>query len=212
MRSGSLGKTARLSSSSDWKNVSCSGDATPRGRSCSSRCTPPTVGFSRWGCRKEVMGRLAGFQQQAVQRCVALLRRHWGAMLCRLGRFGQDFRRVRYPARVRQPAERRPAARENLDPGLWSFVPHNFKTTGAPIDSRSGESSLPRSPWSRCRTSWTSRMSRRPVLRQRLRAELKRYQEQYDLILVDESHNFRNPRTKALSRPHGDHTRWQTGH
>ena len=35
-----------------------------------------------------------------------------------------------------------------------------------------------------------------PVQRQRLRAELKRYQDQYDIILVDESHNFRNPRTK----------------
>ena len=35
-----------------------------------------------------------------------------------------------------------------------------------------------------------------PVQRQRLRAELKRYQDQYDVILVDESHNFRNPRTK----------------
>ena len=35
-----------------------------------------------------------------------------------------------------------------------------------------------------------------PVQRQRFRAELKRYQDQYDVILVDESHNFRNPRTK----------------
>ena len=38
--------------------------------------------FLEMGLSEEVMGRLAGFQQQAVQRCVALLRRHWGAMLC----------------------------------------------------------------------------------------------------------------------------------
>ena len=34
------------------------------------------------------------------------------------------------------------------------------------------------------------------IQRQRLYADLKRYQDQYDIILVDESHNFRNPRTK----------------
>ena len=34
MRSGSLGRTARHNSSSAWKSVSCSGDATLRGRSC----------------------------------------------------------------------------------------------------------------------------------------------------------------------------------
>ena len=38
--------------------------------------------FLEKGLSEEVMGRLAGFQQQAVQRCVALMRRHWGAMLC----------------------------------------------------------------------------------------------------------------------------------
>ena len=38
--------------------------------------------FLEMGLSEEVMHRLAGFQQQAVQRCVALLSRHWGVLLC----------------------------------------------------------------------------------------------------------------------------------
>ena len=77
-----------------------------------------------------------------------------------------------------------------------SFAPPSFRTTGAPTGSPSGESSPPRSPWSRCPSLTDIEEEPSPVQRQRLRAELKRYQDQYDVILVDESHNFRNPRTK----------------
>ena len=96
--SGSWARTARHSSSSGWKNVSCSGDGTPRGRSCSSLCTLPTADFLEMGLSEEVMGRLAGFQQQAVQRCVALLRRHWGAMLCDSVGLGKTYEGLGHPS------------------------------------------------------------------------------------------------------------------
>ena len=39
-------------------------------------------------------------------------------------------------------------------------------------------------------------MSRTPLARSRNGRRLRRYQDNFDIILVDESHNFRNPQTK----------------
>ena len=151
--------------------------------------------FLEMGLSEEVMGRLAGFQQQAVQRCVALLRRHWGAMLCDsvgLGKTYEGLGILREFANQRNDDPQRagtstralivcPAQLQDN----WSadrFAEWGIIATTVTMESLPSLADIQEEP--------------SPVQRQRLRAELNRYQDQYDVILVDESHNFRNPRTK----------------
>ncbi len=150
--------------------------------------------FLEMGLSEEVMGRLAGFQQQAVQRCVALMRRHWGAMLCDSVGLGKTYEGLGI---LREFANQR-----SDDPGA------NTSTRAlivCPAQLQDNWSADRFAEWGIIATTVT--MESLPSLadieeepsairRQRLRAELRRYQDQYDVILVDESHNFRNPRTK----------------
>ena len=151
--------------------------------------------FLEMGLSEEVMGRLAGFQQQAVQRCVALLKRHWGAMLCDSVGLGKTFEGLgilREFANQRNGDLQRAAVSTRALIVCPSQLQDNWNT------DRFAE-------WGIIATTVTMESlpsladieeEQSAIQRQRLYAELKRYQDQYDIILVDESHNFRNPRTK----------------
>lgn len=150
--------------------------------------------FLDLGLSEEVMGRLAGFQQQAVQRCVALLRRHWGAMLCDSVGLGKTYEglgvlREFANQRAEEPTRGRSATRalivcpaqlqDNWNEDRlaeWGII-----ATTISMESLPNLADIDEVPDS--------------IRRQQLRSELSRLQE-YDVVLVDESHNFRNPRTK----------------
>ena len=147
------------------------------------------------GLSEEVMGRLAGFQQQAVQRCVGLLRRHWGAMLCDSVGLGKTYEGLGI---LREFANQRNDNRQQVRTSTralivcpsqlqdnWSadrFAEWGIMATTVSMESLPSLADIEEEPSA--------------IQRQRLYADLKRYQDQYDIILVDESHNFRNPRTK----------------
>ena len=151
--------------------------------------------FLEMGLSEEVMGRLAGFQQQAVQRCVALLKRHWGAMLCDSVGLGKTFEGLgilREFANQRNDDTQRAAVSTRALIVCPSQLQDNWNTdrfaewgiiaTTVTMESLPSLADIQEEPSA--------------IQRQRLYADLKRYQDQYDIILVDESHNFRNPRTK----------------
>ena len=151
--------------------------------------------FLEFGLSEEVMGRLAGFQQQAVQRCVALLKRHWGAMLCDSVGLGKTYEGLGI---LREFANQRAEAPIRLSTSTRALIV-------CPAQLQDNWSTDRLAEWGIIATTVT--MDSLPSLadiqeepsaiqRQRLYADLKRYQDQYDIILVDESHNFRNPRTK----------------
>ena len=151
--------------------------------------------FLEMGLSEEVMGRLAGFQQQAVQRCVALLRRHWGAMLCDSVGLGKTFeglgilrefanQRDDDPQRTGTSARALIICPSQLQDN-WStdrFAEWGITATTVSMESLPSLADIDEEP--------------SEFQKQHLSAILKRYQENYDVILVDESHNFRNPRTK----------------
>ena len=151
--------------------------------------------FLELGLSEEVMGRLAGFQQQAVQRCVALLKRHWGAMLCDSVGLGKTYEGLGI---LREFANQRAEDPIRLSTSTRALIV-------CPAQLQDNWSTDRLAEWGIIATTVT--MESLPSLadiqeepsaiqRQRLYADLKRYQDQYDIILVDESHNFRNPRTK----------------
>ena len=151
--------------------------------------------FLELGLSEEVMGRLAGFQQQAVQRCVALLKRHWGAMLCDsvgLGKTYEGLGILREFANQRAEDPIRPSTSTRALIVCPAQLQDNWSTdrlaewgiiaTTVTMESLPSLADIQEEPSA--------------IQRQRLYADLKRCQDQYDIILVDESHNFRNPRTK----------------
>ena len=151
--------------------------------------------FLELGLSEEVMGRLAGFQQQAVQRCVALLKRHWGAMLCDSVGLGKTYEGLGI---LREFATQRDEDQQGAGTSTRALIV-------CPAQLQDNWSTDRLAEWGIIAT--TISMESLPSLadieeepsaiqRQRRYAELRRYQDQYDIILVDESHNFRNPRTK----------------
>ena len=151
--------------------------------------------FLEMGLSEEVMRRLAGFQQQAVQRCVALLNRHWGVLLCDSVGLGKTYEGLGI---LREFANRR-----NDDPQRPASSTRALIVCPAQLQDNWNADRLVE--WGITATTVT--MESLPSLadiedessevqRLRLYDMLKRYQENYDIILVDESHNFRNPRTK----------------
>ena len=144
--------------------------------------------FLELGLSEDIAGKLAGFQQHAVQRCLSLLERHWGVILADSVGLGKTYEGLGILAEFANRREGRvralvicPAQLENN----WSA--EKFAQYGILGETVSMES-LPQlvdldeagSPLER-----TERMRR-----------LRRYQERFDIILVDESHNFRNSATK----------------
>ena len=151
--------------------------------------------FLEMGLSEEVMRRLAGFQQQAVQRCVALLNRHWGVLLCDSVGLGKTYEGLGI---LREFANRR-----NDDPQRPSSSTRALIVCPAQLQDNWNADRLVE--WGITATTVT--MESLPSLADieeessevqqlQLYDLLKRYQDNYDIILVDESHNFRNPRTK----------------
>ena len=151
--------------------------------------------FLELGLSEEVMGRLAIFQQQAVQRCVVLLKRHWGAMLCDSVGLGKTYEGLGV---LREFANQR-----GEDPQQAGRLTRALIVCPAQLRDNWNMDKL--ADWGISASTVTMESlpsladiesESSPFQQQRLRTTLKRYQDQYDIILVDESHNFRNPRTK----------------
>jgi hypothetical protein len=143
--------------------------------------------FLELGLSEDLAERLAGFQQHAVQRCIALLNRHWGAMLCDSVGLGKTYEGLGILAEFARQRETRPHALVICPAQLqdnWSADKlANWGIFGTTVTMESlpqlvDIDELPRDQ------------------RAHLRRLLRRYQENYDIVLVDESHNFRRPTTK----------------
>lgn len=143
--------------------------------------------FLELGLSEDVTARLAGFQQHAVQRCIPLLNRHWGAMLCDSVGLGKTYEGLGILAEFARRRETRtrvlivcPAQlQDNWSPDKLA----SWGIFGATISMES----LPQ---------LVDIEETRREQRTRLRRLLRSYQENYDVVLVDESHNFRRPTTK----------------
>ena len=153
--------------------------------------------FLELGLSEEIIGRLAGFQQQAVQRCVSLLKRHWGAMLCDSVGLGKtyeglgilrEYANMRSSDAVAASSTRAliicPAQLQNN----WNTA--RLQEWGIFAETVTMESlpqfaGLPEQP-----------QDPNDLTENLTRGKLRYYRDNFDIILVDESHNFRNPTTK----------------
>lgn len=143
--------------------------------------------FLGLGLGEDLQQQLAQFQQEGVSRCVQLLEQHWGAMLCDSVGLGKTFigLGVLKEYLSRQKTAKRalvvcPAQLENN----WSADRlHSWGIAGETITMES----LPQL----VDLEDMDDHGRRAELERR-----KRKLQSYDVILVDESHNFRNPGTK----------------
>ena len=139
------------------------------------------------GLDEEVAGRLALFQQEGVARAVELLERHWGAMVCDSVGLGKTYiglgvlreytlrKSNRVKALVVCPAqlEGNWSQERLLSNGiLGKTVSMEYLPQLVDLDEVDDERE-----------------------RERRRRKLKALQD-VDIVLVDESHNFRNPGTK----------------
>lgn len=144
--------------------------------------------FLEVGLSEDIAERLAGFQQHAVQRCTTLLERHWGAMLCDSVGLGKTYEGLGILAEFSRRRDGRtralvvcPAQLE----GNWSqerFVQYGISAETVTMESLPQLVDLDevQSPLDRARRS----------------RRLRHYQDHFDIVLVDESHNFRNSETK----------------
>ena len=151
--------------------------------------------FLELGLSEEIMNRLAGFQQQAVQRCIALLKRHWGAMLCDSVGLGKTYEGMGI---LREFANQRTGESPNPAPTTRALIV-------SPAQLQDNWNATRLSDWGIF--SETVTMESLPsfadidtestdVFQAMTRDKLRHFQQDFDIILVDESHNFRNPRTK----------------
>ncbi|MEW6033603.1 MAG: helicase-related protein [Chloroflexota bacterium] len=144
--------------------------------------------FLELGLSEDIADRLAGFQQHAVQRCITLLERHWGAMLCDsvglgktyegLGILGEFARRREGKVRALVVCPAQLEDNWNVD----RFVQYGIQGETATMESLPQLVDLDEVA--------------SPLERDRYERRLRRYQEKFDIVLVDESHNFRNSNTK----------------
>ena len=143
--------------------------------------------FLGFGLDEDVADRLALFQQEGVARAVDLLNRHWGAMVCDSVGLGKTYTGLgilhEFVTRRGNNAKALVICPAQLEANWSPERLHGFGVFGdtvsmeslvqlVDIDEVAGEAE-----------------------RSRLRKRLQKYQG-YDIILVDESHNFRNPGTK----------------
>lgn len=144
------------------------------------------------GLSEDVQGRLAAFQQEAVSRCVGLMERHWGAMLCDSVGLGKTYEGLGILAefsRRRQEATNQGVRCLVVCPAQlsdnWSndkFASHGI--VGETINMES----LPQ--------LISEDGDSEPAQQKAVRLRRLRWLQSYDVVLVDESHNFRNPATK----------------
>ena len=151
--------------------------------------------FLELGLSEEIIGRLAGFQQQAVQRCVSLLKRHWGAMLCDSVGLGKTFEGMGI---LREFANQRAGDSPNLGTPTRALIV-------CPAQLRENWSPTRLSEWGIVAETVTMESLPRfadidehatPIEQQLTRDMLRHYQNDFDIVLIDESHNFRKPTTK----------------
>ena len=150
--------------------------------------------FLDFSLADDVAERLAAFQQEAVSRCVALLDRHWGAMLCDSVGLGKTYEGLgvlsEFTRRRREATGQQVRALIVCPAQLsdnWSeekLFSYGIDGTTITMESLAGLVVDPDE-------AEAETAHQRPVRERRL----KRWQS-FDLILVDESHNFRNPAAK----------------
>jgi hypothetical protein len=140
------------------------------------------------GLSEDIASKLAGFQQQAVQRCVTLLERHWGALLCDSVGLGKTYEGLGILGEFQRRREGRVRALVICPAQLEdNWNQDKFAQYGITGETISMES-LP--------LLVDLDEVRDPLDKARRERRLRRYQERFDIILVDESHNFRNSATK----------------
>ncbi len=142
----------------------------------------------------EVAGKLANFQQEAVSRCVALLDRHWGVMLCDSVGLGKTYEGLgilaEFSRRRREATNQQVRALVICPAQLeanWAkekLVDNNIM--GDTITMESLPDLVPDE----------DEAARETAAKRVQRERWLRYLQGADIILVDESHNFRNPATK----------------
>lgn len=150
--------------------------------------------FLDFSLAEDIAGKLAGFQQEAVSRCVALLDRHWGAMLCDSVGLGKTYEGLgilaEFTRRRRESDGRTPRALVICPAQLAdNWRPDRLLDNGIIGETVSMESlvSLVLDPDEEETETAHDRA-------QRLRR--LRHLQEFDIVLVDESHNFRNSATK----------------
>ena len=139
------------------------------------------------GISEALAERLAGFQQHAVERCVTLIERHWGAMLCDSVGLGKTYEGLgilqEFAARREGSTRALVVCPAQLEAN-WSLDRlAEFRISGETVSMES----LPQ---------LVDLDEQDPLAQSRNGRRLRRYQDNFDIILVDESHNFRNPQTK----------------
>ena len=142
--------------------------------------------FLNLGLAEDVTALLAGFQAEAVRRCLTMLERHWGAMLCDsvgLGKTWEGLGILSEFARRRDGQARAlivcPAQLESN----WDHERTREFDIRAEVASMESLSRL------------VDLDDATPLERAAAERRLRQLQG-VDVILVDESHNFRNPETK----------------
>lgn len=143
--------------------------------------------FLGFGLDEDVAGRLALFQQEGVARAVDLLDRHWGAMVCDSVGLGKTYTGLgilhEFVSRRSNTAKALVICPAQLELN-WS--PERLHSFGVFGETASMESLVQLVDIDEVQDE---------VERNRLKKRLRKFQS-FDIILVDESHNFRNPGTK----------------
>jgi len=144
--------------------------------------------FLELGLSEDIANRLAGFQQHAVSRCLSLLDRHWGALLADSVGLGKTYEGLGILAEFANRREGRTRALivcpAQLESNWSSDRLAQYGIMGETVTMES----LP--------LLVDLDEIESPLERARRTQRLKRYQDRFDIILVDESHNFRNNATK----------------
>ncbi len=144
--------------------------------------------FLELGLSEDIANRLAGFQQHAVQRCLSLLERHWGALLADSVGLGKTYEGLGILAEFANRRDARTRALIICPAQLESnWSPDRLAQYGIMGETVSMESLSQLVDLDEVKSS---------LERARRTQRLRRYQERFDIILVDESHNFRNNATK----------------
>ena len=150
--------------------------------------------FLELGLSEEVISRLAGFQQQA-ERCVALVNRHWGAMLCDSVGLGKTYEGMGI---LREFANQRSGDSPNSPAATRALIV-------CPAQLQDNWNANRLSEWGIFAETVTMESlpafadigdETDPIMQGMAQAKLRHLQNDFDIVLVDESHNFRNPRTK----------------